>query len=259
MVPVRAPIPQRKILSMMMFLLPERRRGPEMIDLPAESYSQSEYAGSLADIRKVNHFLGDNRATLKFFSDLVSGITVSAERPIRVLDIATGSADIPVAIVKWARRQGIKVKVTAVDNNPLAIREAAAFTQEYPEITLAVADGFSLPFEDVSFDIVLCAKTLHHFSEEDTVRLLKELGRVAAIGYMIMDIRRSWVAWLLIAILTRIFSRNKLTRYDGPLSVLRSYTVTELGALADKAGLAGRRIVRKPFWLMVLVGRKGLK
>jgi 2-polyprenyl-3-methyl-5-hydroxy-6-metoxy-1,4-benzoquinol methylase len=241
---------------MMMSLVPERRRGSELIDLPPESYSQSEYAGNLADMRKVNRFLGDNPATLKFISALVSGIAASAERPIRVLDIATGSADIPVAIVKWARRQGKKVVVTAVDINPLAVREAAAITQAYPEITVAVADGSSLPFEDGSFDIVLCAKTLHHFSEEETVRLLKEMGRVAAVGYTIMDLRRSWVAWLLIFILARIFSRNRLTRYDGPMSVLRSYTVAELGALADRAGLAGHKIVRQPFWLMVLLGKK---
>jgi 2-polyprenyl-3-methyl-5-hydroxy-6-metoxy-1,4-benzoquinol methylase len=242
---------------MMMSFVPERRRGPELIDLPPENYSQPEYAGSLADIRKVNRFLGDYRATLKFFSALVSGIPPSADRPVRVLDVATGSADIPVTIVKWARRHGIKVVVTAVDINPLAIREAAAFTQAYPEITVAVADGFSLPFGDGNFDIVLCAKTLHHFSEEETVRLLKEIGRVAATGFIIMDLRRSWVAWLLISVLSRIFSRNRLTRHDGPVSVLRSYTVAELDALAGRAGLAGRRITRQPFWLMVLWGKKG--
>jgi len=238
-------------------LMPERRRSPEMIAPPPESYSQSEYAGSLADIRSVNRFLGDNRTTLKLFLALVSGIAVSVERPLRVLDVATGSADIPVAVVKWVRRQGRTVIVTAVDINPLAVREAAAFTREYPEITVAVADGFSLPFAEGSFDIVLCAKTLHHFSEEETVRLLKEIVRVTAIGYIIMDLRRSWVAWLLITMLTRVFTRNRLTRHDGPMSVLRSYTVTELVALADRAGLAGCRIVRQPFWLMVLSGRKG--
>jgi 2-polyprenyl-3-methyl-5-hydroxy-6-metoxy-1,4-benzoquinol methylase len=257
MVPVQCAYPPEENLSMTMSLVPERRCGLELIDLPSESYSHSEYAGSLADIRKVNRFLGDYRATLKFFSALVSGIAVSAERPIRVLDIATGSADIPVTIVKWARQQGIKVVVTAVDANPLAICEAAALTEAYPEITVVIADGFLLPFEDGSFDIVLCAKTLHHFSEEETVRLLKEMGRVAAFGYIIMDLRRSWVAWLLISVLARIFSRNRLTRFDGPLSVLRSYTVAELGALADRSGLAGCRIVKQPFWLMVLSGRKG--
>ena len=227
-----------------------------MIDLP-ESYNRSEYAESLADIRTVNRYLGDYQTVSNFFSALLQGIESSADRPISVLDVATGSADIPVEIVKWARSRGITMAVTAVDVNPLAVREAVDLTRAYPEITIAVADGFSLPYGDASFDIVLCSKTLHHFGEEDTVRLLKEIGRVAAIGYIIMDLRRSWVAWLLISILARIFSRNRLTRHDGPMSVLRSYTVAELAVLAGSAGLASSRIVREPFWLMVLSGRKG--
>jgi 2-polyprenyl-3-methyl-5-hydroxy-6-metoxy-1,4-benzoquinol methylase len=238
-----------------MFFMPKRRRGPELLDLPPENYSQAELAGSLADIRKVNRFLGDNHATLRFFPALISGIT-AADGTVRVLDVATGSADIPVAIVNWARKHGIKVAVTAVDVNPEVVREAAAFTKAYPEITVAVANGFSLPFGDRSFDIVMCVKTLHHFSEEETVRWMRELSRVASAGYIIMDIRRSWVAWLLITLLTRLFTRNRLTRYDGPLSVLRSYTVAELTALAGKAGLSGCRVVRAPFWRIVVTGRK---
>ena len=68
-----------------------------------------------------------------------------------------------------------------MDINPLAVREAVAFTQVYPEITVVAADGFSLPFADGSFDIVLCAKALHRFSEEDTVRLLQEMGGAAVL------------------------------------------------------------------------------
>jgi ubiquinone/menaquinone biosynthesis C-methylase UbiE len=238
-----------------MSLVPKRRRGPELLDLPPENYSQPELAGSLADIRKVNRFLGDNHAVLEFFSALLAGIE-AADRPVTVLDVATGSADIPVAIVKWARRRGIKIAVTAVDANPDVVREAQAFTKAYPEITVAVADGFSLPFRDRSFDIVLCVKTLHHLSEEDTIRWLKELHRVAAFGYIIMDLRRSWVAWALITVLTRLFTRNRLTRHDGPLSVLRSYRDDELSALASRAGFADQRVVRVPFWLTVLSGRK---
>ncbi len=239
-----------------MSLVPDRRNSPELIDLPSENYSLSEYSGNLADIRKVNRFLGDYRITLKFLSSLVPTEMWFLTRPLRVLDVATGSADIPVAIVKWARRQGIRIEVTAVDNNPIAVREAADFTRGFPEITVAIADGFSLPFEDGSFDIVLCVKALHHFSEEEEVRMLKELGRVAAAGYIVMDLRRSWVAWALITILTRLFTRNRLTRHDGPMSVLRSYTVSELDASAGRAGLACRRVVKEPFWLMVVSGKK---
>ena len=240
----------------MLSLLPIRRRGLELIDLPNENYSPSEYAGNLADIRKVNRYLGDRHATLRHFLSLVPAGIGARARPIRVLDVATGSAEIPAAIVEWARRQGIQVEVTAIDKNPMAVREAIVFTRSYPEISVAVADGFSLPFEDGSFDIVMCANTLHHYGEEDAVRLLKEIQRVAAIGYIVKDLRRSWVAWSLITVLTRIFTRNRLTRHDGPLSVLRSYTVTEQDALAGRAGFVGHRVVKEPFWLVVISGRK---
>jgi SAM-dependent methyltransferase len=241
----------------MVSLVPERRHSPELLDLPTGNYGQTEFAGNLADIRKVNRFLGDHSTIINYFSSLLVAVAGTLTRPIRVLDVGTGSADIPVAVVKWARRHGIRIEMTAVDNNAIIIREAAAFTIDYPEITLAVADGLSLPFKDNSFDIVVCAKTLHHFGEEDTVLLLKEIGRLAAFGYVVMDLRRSWVAWALIAVLTRLFTRNRLTRHDGPLSVLRSYTVRELDALADRAGLPGRKVVKEPFWLMVVSGRKG--
>lgn len=236
--------------------LPARSDGPELIDLPVGNYSLCEYAGSLADIRTVNRFLGDYRATLKHFSSLLPADAASLAEPISVLDVAAGSADIPVALVKWARRQGIHLTVTAVDNNPAAVREAAAFTRGYPEITVEHADGLALPFEDGSFDIVLCNKALHHLSQEDTVTFLQEIDRVAACGSLVMDLRRSWLAWALITILTRLFSSNRLTRHDGPLSVLRSYTVSELSALVDSAGLRGREVVREPFWRMVVAGRK---
>ncbi len=243
-------------LKTIMTLFPERRYGPELIDLPIDENSLSEYAGSLADIRKVNRFLGDYHAVLKYFTSLVSSDRRLQAGVVRVLDIATGSADIPAVIVKWARRKGIQIEVTAVDNNPIAIREAAFFTRDYPEITVSIADGFSLPFKDSSFDIVLCSKTLHHFGEDDTIRLLREIVRVADIGYIIMDLRRSWVAWTLITVLTRLFTKNRFTRHDGPMSVLRSYTVTELDALAKRAGLPGHGTVKEPFWLMVTSGRK---
>jgi 2-polyprenyl-3-methyl-5-hydroxy-6-metoxy-1,4-benzoquinol methylase len=241
----------------MMSLIPDRRYGPELIDLPVGNYSLSEWAGSLADIRKVNRFLGDYRATLKYVSLLMALGAVAADKPIKVLDVATGSADIPVAIVKWARRQGVRIELTAVDINPIAVGEATAFSKGYEEITVVVADACSLPFDDKSFDIVLCAKTLHHFDEEDTVRLLREVGRVAALGYVVIDLRRSWVAWALITMLTRLFTRNRLTRHDGPMSVLRSYTAPELNTLAKRARLPDSRAVKEPFWLMVVWGKKG--
>jgi hypothetical protein len=69
------------------------------------------------------------------------------------------------------------------------------------------------------------------------------------------DLRRSRVAYLLIWLITR-FSRNRLTRYDSPVSVERAFTPGELTALAREAGLGqcGRfQVHRHLYYRMALV------
>ncbi|WP_136516040.1 methyltransferase domain-containing protein [Geomonas edaphica] len=231
--------------------IPRRRTKLEFLDLPSDVCSVDELEGSLADIRTVNRYLGDRWALLKHLSARARGLA-----RITVLDVATGSADLPVTLVEWARKKGIDISVTAVDINSRTIDIARRCTLQYPEIELMVADALELPFGDGSFDFVLCSKTLHHMKEPEGVAALREIMRVARRGYLVMDLQRSWVAYLLIYALTRIFTRNRMTRYDGPLSVLKAFTVEDLTLWAQQAGAPSFRIHREPFWLLVLSGDK---
>lgn len=220
--------------------------------MSSDRYDDKEFVESLLDIQKVNRFLGNNRAVIKYIRRKLMQMQTCPGIPLTLLDVATGSGDIPRAIVHWARKSGVLIKITAVDLQPLAVQEASGFTHAYPEITVCIADGLALPFQNRSFDIVLCNKTLHHFGEEDAIKLIQEAARVAASEVLIIDLRRSWTAWLLISILARIFTQNRVTRHDGPLSVLRSYTPVELGKLAERAGQSDFLVKKEPFWLMVL-------
>jgi 2-polyprenyl-3-methyl-5-hydroxy-6-metoxy-1,4-benzoquinol methylase len=235
-----------------MLWIPERKSLPELMDLPRGSCVREELEGALEDLTLVNHYLGNGRAVLKH---LAAMNVETADEGFTVLDVATGTADIPVTIAKWARRAGIRVGITAVDLDPLIINIARKRSEPYPEITLAVADGFDLPFAEKSFDYVLCSKTAHHFTDEQVLRMIKEVSRVARRGYVIVDLRRSWIAYLLIFLLTRLFSRNRLTRSDGPLSVLKAFTPEELAALASRNGTSVFRVSKEPFWLIVLDAR----
>lgn len=235
-----------------MLLIPERRILPELLDLPPESYTPDELDGALTDLTLVNRYLGNGRAVLRQLAAMTAG---TADEGFSVLDVATGSADIPVAIANWARQAGIRVRITAVDHNPSSMKIAKKRSEPYPEITLAVADGIGLPFADKSFDYVLCSKTVHHFTDENVVEMINGFLRVARRGYVIVDLRRNWIAYFLIYVLTRLLTRNRLTRSDGPLSVLRSYTPGELAALASRSGTSVFRVSREPYLLMVLAGR----
>lgn len=235
-----------------MHWIPERRSLPELLDLPHDSYARDELEGAHNDLALVNSYLGNGRAVLKHLAAMNAE---TADKGFTVLDVATGTADIPITIAKWARQAGIRVGITAVDLDPLAINIARKRSEPYPEITLAVADGFALPFADQRFDYVLFSKTAHHFTDEKVSRMIREFSRVARRGYVIVDLRRNWVAYFLIYLLTRLFSRNRLTRSDGPLSVLKSFTPGELAALASRSGTSIFTVSREPFWLLVLAGR----
>ena len=256
-----------------MILVPRARRtGPELLDLPPDSYTREELEGTLRDIMLVNRYLGDTGAVIKYVGMFAhNGAHLNPHPPagggyrrgiredatLRVLDVATGSADMPAVILDYARGNGIRAKVTGVDVNHMTVQAAGKQNGAHPGLTLAVADGFRLPFRDKSFDVVLCSKSLHHFTDDEAVEFIRELARVARLGYIIIDIRRSWVAWALITILTRIFTRNRLTRCDGPMSVLRSFTDGELGILGTRAGLSNFGVYRERFFRLVLAGGPG--
>jgi hypothetical protein len=82
--------------------------------------------------------------------------------------------------------------------------------------------------------------------------LLRELRRVARVAPLVTDLRRSRAAWAGASLLTALCTRNRLTRHDAPLSVLRAYTPREALQLAREAGWRNPRVRQAPFYRMVL-------
>ena len=56
-------------------------------------------------------------------------------------------------------------------------------------------------------------------------------------GFIINDLHRSRVAYISIYILTRLLTKNRLTRYDAPVSVMNAFTPPEMAEMAKEAGV----------------------
>lgn len=186
---------------------------------------------------------------------------IQPARRLAILDVAAGSADITAAMTNYAENKGYKVLSVAADLNHSALTTGRAWNREpvyrpriSPEISYASADGLRLPFPDKSFDIVHCSLVLHHLSEENVINFLKEMARVSRFAIIIGDLRRNIIPWALIWLLTRLFTANRYTRFDGPLSVLKSFTFAEMRILAEDAGIKNFRARRRHFWRMSIVG-----
>lgn len=206
---------------------------------------------SLRFIERINHRLGYTRAILghmELFSKSWRG------RPtIRIVDLATGSADIPRAILKWADERGIHMHITALDRHPVTAKIAAEGPAD-PRLQIIQADVFDLPFEPRSFDYALCAMFLHHLDEERIVEVLRTMDKLARRGIIAADLLRHRRAYLWIRLLT-LFAAP-MVRHDACASVRQALTREEVLALRERAGIGYAQYHRHPAHRFVLAGER---
>jgi 2-polyprenyl-3-methyl-5-hydroxy-6-metoxy-1,4-benzoquinol methylase len=227
--------------------LPRREHADELIDAP--SHDMAELEQSLGHVASVNRWLGGVAAITRYIKPMLQ-----RQSEVRLLDVATGSADIPLRIAQWARRHKHRVQIVASDIHPQMLDLARRRCHDYAEIIVERADALNLPYLDGSFDAATMSLALHHFEGEQQVRVLREMARVSRELVLVNDLARTRLNYLGAQILALTFWHgNRLTRHDGPLSVLRSFTRNELRAIGRAAGL-GDNVRRHFFQRIVLVG-----
>lgn len=157
-----------------------------------------------------------------------------------VVDVGTGGADIPVALLAAAHRAGRPLTVAALDSRPEVLAAARAARPSLARVAgleLAVADGRSLPFPDGAFDVAHASLVLHHLERDEAVTFLREMARVARRGIVVNDLVRSRLAWAGAWVLVRALLMSRYTRHDGPLSIRRAWSRAEMVELLGAAGL----------------------
>lgn len=205
---------------------------------------------NLRDIRLINRWLGWAAALT---GEVAAATRRAGLRECTLLDVATGSADLPLALVAWGRHRGVAIRAFAGDlSSPILEAARAEIARVAPgTVTLLCCDARALPLPDRGIDLVTCSLALHHLGPDEAVAALRELGRVTRHALIVSDLARGRLAYLGARLLAIPF-RNPLTRHDAAVSVLRAYTRAELAALAREAGLAGVRVrARFPFRLIL--------
>jgi ubiquinone/menaquinone biosynthesis C-methylase UbiE len=226
-------------------------REPQHEWMDAADVDPAELQNALRFIERVNRWLGYTRATVShlnaFSRQWDPGQTVT------ILDIATGSADVPMAIWEWAGRQKVNVRIIGLDRHEKTLAVAHERTRG-TGIEIVQGDALSLPYADESVDYCMSSMFLHHLSEGDALRALREMNRVARRGVIVADLLRDRRALFWISLFT-MFS-NPMVRHDARVSVRQAFTRIEMEHLKSLAGLNYVRYFRHFGHRFVLAGEK---
>ena len=218
----------------------------EMMDRPQPVSAELER--DLQRIRQLNRWFGSYRLVLRFMR---RWITPGAR--MHIVDLATGSGDIPRLIAGYAREIGAQVEIDALDRQPATLEVATKLSTGYPEIYYRQGD--ILEWDSVgTYDVVLCTLALHHFSDGDAVTVLRRCRELSREFVLVSDLRGGFLLQSGVYLLTELIFREPMTRHDARLSAERAFSFVEMRDLALRAGWKhfGHkrfRFARQAIWL----------
>jgi 2-polyprenyl-3-methyl-5-hydroxy-6-metoxy-1,4-benzoquinol methylase len=218
----------------------------EMMDRPQPVSAELER--DLEHLRQLNRWFGSHRLVLSFMRRWIKPNTRT-----RIVDLATGSGDIPRLIANYARGIRAQVEIDALDRQPATLEIAQKLSSGYPEIHYREAN--ILEWNSVeTYDIALCTLALHHFSDEDAVNVLERCRQLSQRFVLVSDLRRGFLLRAGVYLLTASIFREPMTRHDARLSAVRAFSFSEMRNHALRAGWKDFghkkfRFARQALWL----------
>ncbi len=189
-----------------------------------------ELEAEMKNLASINRQFGSYRLLRKFLE-----AWLNPSCGYRVLDLCTGAGDLPRVMVDWARDREITLRVDAVDASEASLEIARRASEDYPEIHYVRGDILKYETKE-TYDLVVCSLALHHFTEEQAVRVLRRCRDLSHRFVLVSDLERSLFTLAGVNLLTTFCYREQATRSDGMMSARRAFSFAEFRALAVAAG-----------------------
>lgn len=203
----------------------ERAQEEEFLDRP--DCDPELAALSYRFMEMINRHFGGIRVVRRFLA--AEAAKRAPGLPLRILDIGSGSCDIPLALSRWGRAHALPLDFTCLELAGPAARIAQAKLEQAgdPAVRLLHEDVFAhQPAEP--YDYAVASMCFHHFTHEQILALVQKLRGFVREAVLINDLRRSVLASLGARLLLAVSPSG--LRHDALLSIRRGFKVPELRA-----------------------------
>lgn len=203
-------------------MLDERAREVELLDGPDADPRLTERSYRLMNF--VNRTGGGTRVVRDFLARELAG---SGTRRIRILDLGSGGAGIPLVLARWGNSHDYELEFTCLDHNPKAIElgRDAVKRAGIETISMCQADVFEYTPER-AFDYAIGSMFFHHFTAEWIGALIEHLRGFVRKALLINDLRRCASNYVVCRLLT--VGLEPQIRHDALLSIARGFRPAEL-------------------------------
>lgn len=201
---------------------------PERMDDPR--LPQAEHVAALTGLARLNRL---SCVSWPIYSCL-RRYAAALDRPLRVLDVATGSGDLPIAWARRSRAEGLAMKITAIDVSEVAIRYAHDQAQRCGVDVCFEQRDCLAPRLPGGSDVVTCSLFIHHLEESAISRLLVAMRAAAGHAVVVCDLERSGANLAAIWLAAHVVTRSPVVHEDALKSVRAALTRHEFRLLAEK-------------------------
>ena len=190
---------------------------------------------ALDDIARINQLLGGNAVTLDGVKTLIKDFP--KDQVITIIDFGCGSGDMLRMLSKYGKDHNLNFKLIGIDANEATIRHAEKCSTNFENISYLAEDIFLYDFSQLSIDIALITLTLHHFKNDEIIKIMKVIFNLVKKGIVVNDLQRSKLAYRLFQAIIFIFRLEKMTANDGLISILRGFKREDLEKFSKDLGL----------------------
>jgi demethylmenaquinone methyltransferase/2-methoxy-6-polyprenyl-1,4-benzoquinol methylase len=207
---------------------------------------------------QVNHALSFNK-DIQWRKDSVKQLLSGGFKPARVLDLCAGTGDFALAVKEQA--PGVQVLLADFAQPMLKLAKEKAKGQD--GLQLVQADALKFPFQDFSFDAVVCGFGVRNLDNleaglKEIARLLKPGGRVAILEFFkptgfLAKMAYTFYVSTIVPIRGGAVSKNK-EAYDYLQSSAKNFaSLEEFKALIEKCGFTDVTVEVKTMGIAVSV------
>ncbi len=220
--------------------LRQRVLEPEDIDDPA--LEKEQLFGALRGLTTINFLSASAGSVWKPMLRLAGELRLDR---LRILDVATGGGDIPLALWQKGKRAGLRLEIVGIDISERALefaqRQCAGCGSDVRfEQWNILQDG--LP---EGFDVIVSSLFLHHLTNDQAGQFLAAAAVATKRLVLVNDLRRGRYGLTLAYFAGHVLSSSPVVRLDAIRSVRAAFTMQEALAMAEAAGMKRATVHRR--------------